>query len=152
MSSRLRVLVKGIVQYKDTYLAVERWYDDRVFDPYQWEFIDGELEFGETPEVAVQRIVEQQTGLIVQVDKPAYTWGFTAGEVCTIGIAFLCDAQTDDVALSEELHDSQWVPKGEITQVITNQAVVSDIEKAGLTSSFEIDDFGKVDLFIEPMD
>ena len=36
--------------------------------------------------------------------------------------------------------------------VITNQAVVKDIEKAGLTSSFDLDDFGKVDLFIEPMD
>ena len=32
---------------------------------------------------------------------------------------------------------------------ITN---LKDIEKAGLTSSFELDDFGKVDLFIEPMD
>ncbi len=42
--------------------------------------------------------------------------------------------------------------KSEIAQVITNQAVVKDIEKAGLTSSFDLDDFGKVDLFIEPMD
>ena len=39
--SKFRVLVKGIVQYQDSYLAVERWYDDRIFDPYQWEFIDG---------------------------------------------------------------------------------------------------------------
>ena len=41
--SKFRVLVKGIVQYQDSYLAVERWYDDRIFDPYQWEFIDGEM-------------------------------------------------------------------------------------------------------------
>ena len=53
--SKFRVLVKGIVQYQDSYLAVERWYDDRIFDPYQWEFIDGEMEFGETPEKAVDR-------------------------------------------------------------------------------------------------
>ena len=26
--SKFRVLVKGIVQYQDSYLAVERWYDD----------------------------------------------------------------------------------------------------------------------------
>ena len=37
--SKFRVLVKGIVQYQDSYLAVERWYDDRIFDPYQWEFM-----------------------------------------------------------------------------------------------------------------
>ena len=104
--SKFRVLVKGIVQYQDSYLAVERWYDDRIFDPYQWEFIDGEMEFGETPEKAVERIVAEKTGVAVQVNKPLYT----------------------------------------------NQAVVKDIEKAGLTSSFDLDDFGKVDLFIEPMD
>jgi hypothetical protein len=81
-----------------------------------------------------------------------YTWGFTAGEICTSGIAFLCDAQTDEVVLSEELHDSKWVLKSEIANVITNKAVIQDIEKAGLTNSFDLDDFGKVDLFIEPMD
>ena len=127
---KFRVLVKGIVQYKDSYLAVERWYDDRIFEPYQWEFIDGEMDFGETPEKAVERIVAEKTGIPVQVDKPLYTWGFTAGEICTIGVAFLCDAQTDEVVLSEELHDSQWVPKDEIANVITNEAVVKDIEKA----------------------
>ena len=80
---KFRILVKGIVQYKDNFLAVERWYDDRIFEPYQWEFIDGEMEFGETPEKAVERIVEEKTGV------PLYTWGFTAGEICTTGIAFL---------------------------------------------------------------
>ena len=149
---KFRILVKGIVQYKDNFLAVERWYDDRIFEPYQWEFIDGEMEFGETPEKAVERIVEEKTGVPVQVDKPMYTGGFTAGEICTTGIAFLCDAQTDHVILSEELHDSKWVAKDEIGKVITNQAVVRDIEKAGLLNSFDLDDFGKVDLFIEPMD
>lgn len=149
---KFRVLVKGIVQYKENYLAVERWYDDRIYEPYQWEFINGEVEFGESPEKAVERIVEEKIGVPVQVNRTVYTWEFTAGEICTIGIAFLCDAESDDIVLSEELHDSKWVPKYEISQIITNQAVVRDIEKAGLTSSFELDDFGKVDLFIEPMD
>lgn len=149
---KFRILVKGIVRHKDNYLVVERWYDDRIFEPYQWEFVDGEMEFGETPEKAVERVVEQMTGIPVQVDKPLYTWGFTAGEICTAGVAFVCDAQTDEVVLCEELHDSRWIPRDELADVVTNKAVLSDIEKAGLTSSFDLDDFGKVDLFIEPMD
>jgi NADH pyrophosphatase NudC (nudix superfamily) len=149
---KFRILVKGIVQYKNCYLAVERWYDDRIFEPYQWEFVDGEMEFGETPEQAVERIVEEKAGVPVQVNKTLYTWGFTAGEICTSGIAFLCDAQSDEIQLSEELHDSKWVTKSEIANVITNKAVIKDIEKAGLTNSFDLEDFGKVDLFIEPMD
>ena len=150
--SKFRILVKGIVQYQDRFLAVERWYDDRIFEPYQWEFIDGEMEFGETPEKAVERIVAEKVGIPVQTDRPLYTWGFTAGEICTVGVAFLCDAQTDVVVLSEELHDSKWVEKEELSSVITNKAVVKDIEEAGLTSQFDLDDFGKVDLFIEPLD
>lgn len=149
---KYRILVKGIVQHNDKYLVVEKWYDDRIFDPYQWEFIDGVMEFSETPEKAVQRIVEEKTGISVQVDKPLYTWGFTAGEVCSVGIAFECSAQSEEVVLAEDLNDSKWVPKEELAQVITNQAVLKDIERAGLTDNFDLDDFGKVDLFIEPMD
>ena len=42
-----RILVKGIVKKDDRYLIVEKWYDDNIMDPYQWEFLDGEAEFGE---------------------------------------------------------------------------------------------------------
>ena len=54
--------------------------------------------------------------------------------------------------LAEDLNDFKWVTKEELPEVITNQAVLKDIEKAGLTNQFTLDDFGKVDLFIEPMD
>ena len=149
---KYRILVKGIVKCNEKYLVVEKWYDDRIFEPYQWEFIDGVMSFSETPEKAVQRIVEEKTGLSVQVDKPLYTWGFTAGELCSFGIAFECLAQVQTVVLSEDLNDSKWVSKEELSEVITNKAVREDIERAGLTSSFDLNDFGEVDLFIEPMD
>ncbi len=149
---KFRVLVKGIVQCGDRFLAVERWYDDRIMDPYQWEFIDGEMQFGETPEKAVQRVIEEQAGIPVQVEKPLYTWGFTAGEVCTCGIAFLCDAQSEEVVLSEDLSNSGWYYREELEKVISNKAVIKDIQHAGLMNQFDLDDFGKVDLFIEPMD
>ena len=149
---KYRILIKGIVKCCEKYLVVEKWYDDRIFDPYQWEFIDGVMGFGETPEKAVQRIVEEKTGIPVQVDRPLYTWGFTAGEVCSVGIAFECTAQTSTVVLAEDLNDSKWVSKEELAEVITNKTVREDIERSGLTSSFDLDDFGKVDLFVEPMD
>ncbi len=149
---KYRILVKGIVQCRGKYLVVEKWYDDRIFEPYQWEFVDGVMAFSETPERAVQRVVEEKTGISVLVDRPLYTWGFTAGEVCSVGIAFECSSQTEEVVLAEDLNDSKWVSKEELSQVITNQAVVKDIERAGLTNSFNLDDFGKVDVFIEPVD
>ena len=111
---KYRILVKGIVQCQDHYLVVEKWYDDRIFDPYQWEFIDGTIEFSETPEKAVQRVVEEKTGLSVLVDKPLYTWGFTVGEVCSVGIAFECTSQSEEVILAEDLNDFKWVTKEEL--------------------------------------
>ena len=144
---KFRILVKGIVEYNDKVLAVERWYDDRIFEPYQWELIDGEMEFGENPQKAGERLVTEKIGVPVQAEKPLYTWGFTAGEICTAGIAFLCDAQSQEIVLSEDLHDYKWIEKDEISHVITNQAVVKDIERTGYASRFDLEDFGKVDFF-----
>ncbi len=149
---KYRILIKGIVRSHEKFLVVEKWYDDRIFDPYQWEFINGVMGFGETPEKAVRRIVEEKTGVSVLVDRPLYTWGFTAGETCTVGIAFECSAQTETVVLAEDLNNYKWVSREELDNVITNKAEREDIEKVGLTSSFDLDDFGKVDLFIESMD
>lgn len=149
---KYRILIKGIVRSHEKFLVVEKWYDDRIFDPYQWEFINGVMGFGETPDKAVQRIVEEKTGVSVLVDRPLYTWGFTAGEVCSVGIAFECSAQTETVVLAEDLNNYKWVSREELDSVITNKAEREDIDKVGLTSSFDLDDFGKVDLFIESMD
>ena len=44
-NNRYRILVKGIVQKDNKFLIVEKWYDDNIVDPYQWEFVDGEAEF-----------------------------------------------------------------------------------------------------------
>ena len=45
-----RIVVKCVVNYGSDYLLLQKWYDDRIDDPYQWEFPEGEVEFGEEPE------------------------------------------------------------------------------------------------------
>ena len=81
-----------------------------------------------------------------------YTWGFTAGELCTCGIAFLCDSLSPETVLSEDLHDSKWVTKDELPETISNKNVVDDIRNCGLIEDFGIEDFGDLDLFVDPMD
>lgn len=129
---KYRIIVKGIVQYNDKYLLVEKWYDDRIMNPYQWEFIDGKLEFGEQPEKGVIRIIAEKTGLSVQIDRLLYTWSFMVGDVCNIGISFLCLCANSDVILSEDLNDCIWVTKNEFENYIDNQSILADIEKAEL--------------------
>jgi ADP-ribose pyrophosphatase YjhB (NUDIX family) len=129
---KYKIMVKGIVQYEDKYLLVEKWYDDRISEPYQWEFIDGKLEFGENPEKGVLRIIFEKTGLTVHLNRILYTWSFMVGDVCNIGISFLCVSTQDSIVLSEDLNEYKWIAKEELSNYISNKAVIEDIERAEL--------------------
>ncbi len=150
--SKFRILLKGIVTYENRFLIVEKWYDDRIVEPYQWEFIDGVLAFGEKPDDAVIRLIKEKTGLTVQIDSILYTWGFTAGETCTIGLAYRLLSNQEEVSLAEEYPNYKWVNRDELEQYIKNKYVLEDINRIGLTKDFNLEDFGKVDTFIEHLD
>ena len=131
-NNKYRILVKGIVQRGNRYLAVEKWYDDNIADPYQWEFIDGVAEFGESPDSAVVRIIHEQTGLTSVVDRILYTWTFMLGSECNLGLAYLCltDMDEDSVILSEELHEAKWIEADEFSDYIHNKRMLEDLENA----------------------
>ncbi len=130
--NKYRILVKGIVQKGNEFLTVQKWYDDNIADPYQWEFVDGEAEFGESPDAAVIRIIQEQTGLTAVVDRILYTWTFMIGNQCNLGISYLCitDMDEDGVVLSEDLHDAKWIGGEEFDQYIYNKRMLEDLERA----------------------
>ncbi|WP_310605008.1 NUDIX domain-containing protein [Anaerosporobacter sp.] len=129
---KYRIIVKGIVKSLDKYLIVEKWFDDRIQEPYQWGFVDGLIEFGESPDNAVVRIIEESTGLCTQIDRILYTWSFMAGDTYTIGISYLCLSGMEDIVLSEELHNYKWVERDEFEKYIENQGILNDIACADL--------------------
>lgn len=133
-NNRYRILVKGIVQRGNKFLTVEKWYDDNIMNPYQWEFIDGEAEFGESPDAAVVRVIQEQTGLTSVVERILYTWTFMIGSECNLGISYLCltDMDEDAVVLSEELNDAKWLEGDEIENYIQNKRMIEDLENAEL--------------------
>lgn len=125
---KYRIIVKGIVKCENRYLVVKKWYDDRVSEPYQWQFIDGEVEFGEALEKAVLRNIFEQTGIAAVVDRVLYTWTFMTGDIYNIGISFLCLTSEEHVFLSEELVDYHWIEKNEFDQYIEAK-VLEDIRR-----------------------
>lgn len=133
-NNRYRILVKGIVQKDNKFLIVEKWYDDNIVDPYQWEFIDGEAEFGESPDAAVVRIIQEQTGLTSVVDRILYTWTFMIGSECNLGLSYLCltDMDEDAVVLSEDLNNAKWIEADEIEDYINNKRMIEDLKNAEL--------------------
>lgn len=132
--NKYRILVKGIVQKDNKFLTVQKWYDDSIVEPYKWEFIDGEPEFGEAPDIAVIRIIQEQTGIIADIAKILYTWSFMVGSEYNIGIAYLCltEQNEEDVILSEDLNDAKWLEETELKDYICNKAMLEDLEKADL--------------------
>lgn len=127
---KYKIIVKGIVKYEDKYLIVERWYDDRIEEPYQWEFLDGQVNFGEAPDKAVIRNIAEKTGINAYIGRILYTWSFMMGDVQNIGLSYLCETAEDEVVLSEDLIEYKWVTKEEIKQYITNTSVLEDIDRS----------------------
>ena len=133
-NNRYRILVKGIVKKDNKFLIVEKWYDDNIVDPYQWEFVDGEAEFGESPDAAVVRIIQEQTGLTSVVYRILYTWTFMIGSECNLGLSYLCltDMDEDTVVLSEDLNNAKWIEADEIEDYINNKRMIEDLKNAEL--------------------
>lgn len=127
-----RIIVKCVVNYGSEYLVLQKWYDDRIDDPYQWEFAEGEVELGESPERAAERIVAETSGLTSEAAKPLYTWQYTLGEESNIGICYLLYAHDTNTVISEEYTEAAWIDRFEFADYIRNQKLLNDIERADL--------------------
>ncbi|MDK2807889.1 MAG: nucleoside triphosphatase [Clostridiales bacterium] len=125
-----KLMVKGIVRSHDKFLIVAKWYDDCIANPYQWQFIDGDVEHGEAPDAAVMRLVLEQAGITAEINRIIYTWSFMIGDLHKVGIAYECIAEQDTVILSEELNDAKWISREEFAQYIDNDKVLEDFLKA----------------------
>ena len=110
------IKIKSIVKCNDKFLIVERWYDDRIEEPYQWEFLDTDLEDDELPETACMRVIAESTGInSARIVSMAYSWKYQLGDNNYLGLAFLCEVPDEPVMLSEELGDYKWVEVEELT-------------------------------------
>lgn len=130
--AKYRIVVKCVVNYGSEYLLLQKWYDDRIDEPYQWDFPDGEVEFGESPERAAERIVTETTGLTAETSRPLYTWQYTLGDVSNIGICYLLHAHDTETVISEDYTMAVWVDRFSFADYIKNKYILQDIERADL--------------------
>lgn len=95
------ITVKGIVVFDNTVLLMKRVRPSTDGLGY-WELPGGGLEYGESPVEALTRELMEETGLIVDIIKPVYTFTKIRENYQTIGIGFLCQATKQEVAISNE--------------------------------------------------
>lgn len=122
--------VKGIVYKGNQYLVLKRWIDDRIPDPFVWEFIEGDINYGEAPDDAVQRLIQENLGIEGTIDKIVYTWSQMLGDIQCVGIAYLCHVDSDDsnFVLPEEYGEYAWITREQFDYYIENRYVLKDLE------------------------
>lgn len=109
MEKKFYVAVKALVCYESKFLLIKRTTEARG-DYYHWEFPGGRLEFGESPMQALKREINEETGLEVEKLILLNAWNSFKDE-CTeiIGLTYICTANGDNVMLSKEHSDYEWV-------------------------------------------
>ncbi|MDE7018025.1 MAG: NUDIX domain-containing protein [Lachnospiraceae bacterium] len=123
--------VKGIIKKEDKYLLVKRWVDDRIPDPFVWEFVDTEVSHGEAPDEAVLRAIHELLAVDGKIEKIEYTWSNILGDTHCVGIAYICSIPEEEeghIVLSEEYGEYEWVKREQFEDYIENQFVLQDIK------------------------
>ncbi len=125
--------VKGIVKKDDKYLVLKRWMDDRIPDPFMWEFIDGVVNFGEAPDDAMSRLMQETLGVEGKMDHIVYTWSNMLGDTQCVGIAYLCSVDENaEFHLPEDFGGYEWIPREDFDAYIENLYVLKDLENVTL--------------------
>lgn len=127
--ANIYVRVRGIVKKDDKYLLIKHWVDDRIPDPFLWEFVEGEVNFGEAPKDAVLRWMDELLGVSGSIERVLYTWSKVTGDSQCIGIVFLCSLDGDEanITLTEDYGEWKWVAREDFEEYISNQYVLDDL-------------------------
>lgn len=93
-----------------------------------WENTGGNIEYGEIPEEAMKREIREETGITeIIIERVAYVTLVNAKEPYLI-IAYLCEAKTEAVTLSNEHQAFIWADKDECRNMLP-KAIIDDFEK-----------------------
>lgn len=123
------IIVKSIIFNRDLgkVLLIQRSGNDPT-GANTWENAGGNIEYGEIPEEAMKREIREETGITeIIIERVAYVTLVNAEEPYLI-IAYLCEAQTEAVTLSNEHQAFIWADKDECRNMLP-EAIIDDFEK-----------------------
>lgn len=103
-----RIAVRGLIMHEGKFLLMKRSKLARGEHGF-WELPGGGLDFGEAPEEALKREIEEEAQMEVEVVKPLSVWHYIRKEeVQIIGFTYLCKAKENEVILSDEHLEHTW--------------------------------------------
>ena len=104
-----RVAAKSFVIRDGRLLILKRASND-IQKPNIWEIPGGRLKVGEDPKEGIKRETKEETGIDIEILYPINVRHFVRDDGQTITmLIFLCKALHDNVKISEEHSDFDWV-------------------------------------------
>lgn len=121
------VAVKGIIR-KDGKILVVKRADGDDHRSGAWETVGGGIDENETPQEALHREIMEEAGIKVEIKEPFNVFSFKkdTGEF-KIGITFVCDWLSGEVALSEEHSAYEWIEPEEFEQLESVKSLHDEI-------------------------
>ena len=98
--------------------------------PSVWETVGGGMDREETPQEALMREIQEETGLAVRVDMPFNVFSFKkdTGEF-KVGITFLCEYLSGEVVLSDEHSEYRWIDPKEFADLESVPSLHAEIAR-----------------------
>jgi len=114
------VTVKSFIVSDRQQLLIVKRRDDIKHKPGVWEIQGGRLETGENPFLGLKREVKEEVNLEVEIQNPLKIHHFIRGDGQKITmIVFLCRPITEDVKISSEHTDYQWIDINRAKSILT---------------------------------
>ncbi len=126
---KFRIAVRGLIEKDGRFLLLKRSKPARGEMGY-WELPGGGLDFGESPEAALLREIDEETGLHVAVAEPLSLWHHLRGDsVEIIGMTSRCQWRSGEVCLSDEHSDFAWLTIDQIKQQKIFPELLEELDK-----------------------
>lgn len=119
---KFRTVVKGLITNKGEILIGQKEEDNDHPIGGEWHILGGHLEYGEQPEEAMEREIEEETGLEVEVHQviDVMTW---SDRNQALSILYHCEASTRDTEAKDDLQDVKWISPEEIKDYVHEDEV-----------------------------
>lgn len=131
---KFRLAAKAFI-VKDGKLLLVKRASDEIQKPNIWEIPGGRLEIGEDPVSGLKREIKEEAGIDIEVLHPFSVRHFTRvdGQTVTL-LIFLCKALNDNIKISKEHSDFEWVALEKMKEKIAEfyYKEVDDFKKLGL--------------------
>jgi len=118
--NRQILVVVGLVVHEGKILMVRRSEQENSLAHMKWEYPGGKVDFGESPEAAVIREIEEETGVKARIKRLlpesfVHVWDYSWGKQHTIIYGYECEFVSKTTRIADHhVYDTDWVSIDEV--------------------------------------